>query len=246
MLKYTLSISLYRRPFYTKILLDALNRCYNIDKYQIFISCDVYYYTAFDTKNLRNNSLASLDLAQKFRPHQTQVIKNEPILGCNNNIYQCLNIGFNNNNDFHIHLEDDTIPSKDILLYFEWARNEFRYDENIFSVCGYSKSETNVNDFYYDKVGKSHWFSPWGWGTWKDRYLEIEQNIHNCLFKGWDEKINHCTRKNRYQIFPHISRIQNIGALDGENVSEDYHRKHQYNQFWIENLKKYSYSFSMV
>lgn len=243
--QYTISIALYRRPYYTKLLLDALDKCYNIDKYTIIISCDIYRQTFLDEKNLYRNSVASLEIAKKFRPSQTQIYTNQPIIGCNSNTYKCLNLGFEFNDDFHIHFEDDTIPSKDALLYFEWCRNYFRYNYSIFSISGYSKSSIQPID-HYDKLIKRQWFTPWGWATWKDRYCDIHNTISGCRHYGWDMRINNCTRQNRYEIAPVISRIQNIGAEDGENVTPEYHKEHQYNEFWIESIKKYSYSFDDI
>lgn len=232
----TLSISLYNRPQYTKILLDHLNQCVDIDNYRILICCE--------PKNIE-----VIELAQSFRPYQTKLIINPRLYGCNINIFQCLSLGFLNN-DYHIHLEDDTIPGKDTLLYFEWARHQFKNDQNIFSISGYVNVD-NKTEHYKEKsddvtlVSKRQWFTPWGWATWKDRWNSLQPVLASALNTNysWDVTVHRFCGQ-RKEIFPRVSRIQNIGAELGTFVpSASWHHTHQYNNFWIESIQKYSTNF---
>jgi hypothetical protein len=232
----TLTISLYNREEYTQRLLDHLNDCYGIEDYDISICCEPGF------KSIEK-------LAKKFRPDQTQVIVNNTRYGCNTNIYQCLAIGFSKS-DYHIHFEDDTIPGKDCLKYFEWAKEEYRNNSDIFTISGYVNSNNQTEHYYpmnedIDCVLKRKWFTPWGWATWKDRFKEMEAVWD---FQGrngsWDATINHIARKERCEICPTISRIQNIGANMGTHVpNSEWHSKNHLNLYWIETLNKYPNSY---
>lgn len=225
----TLTISLFNRPKYTKILLDSLQKCYGIEDYKIFISCDP-------------GSNEVIDLATSFNPNQTDVIVNKYRLGCAKNIYQCLEIGFYKN-DYHIHFEDDTIPGKDCLKYLEWAGDKYQNDAEIFNITSYVNANNKTDhylekNFNIDKVLRRRFFSPWGWATWIDRFQEIKQKWSNY---AWDNVINDITRKSRYEIYPTIARVQNIGSEMGTHVpSEQWHKDNQYNEWWIESINEYN------
>jgi hypothetical protein len=234
----TISISLYKRPDYTKILLDHLDRCYGIEQYVTVICCEPV-----------NSEV--IDLAKNFRPNKSYVIVNPKIYGCNWNIFQCLNIGFDNN-DFHIHLEDDTIPGKDFLNYCEWCNKEYINDIDIFSVSGYVNVNNKTEHYhpYSENINLVHrrkWYTPWGWATWKNRWNDIKDELHKKLIqqphKSWDCHLHNIVRE-KYEIFPAVSRIQNIGAEEGTYVySSEWHNKNQYNNFWIESLQQYTNQF---
>lgn len=231
----TLSISLYNRPKYTKILLDALDQCFNMDEYLISIWCEPI-------------DADVINLAKNFRPSQTQLHINPTKYGCNKNIYTC----FVNNflqSDYHIHLEDDTIPGKDFLLYCELCNGMFKNDANIFSVSGYVNYDKRSigKQFYppsteYNLFTQRNWFTPWGWATWKDRWIEIEQAFLQSLSTSgvsWDYYV-HKILKNRVEIFPIVSRIQNIGAEKGTYCpGPEWHYKNQHNRYWVETNKIY-------
>lgn len=233
----TLSITLYNRPKYTQIILDHLDLCYNIDKYNIFIYCEP-------------NNKEVIELAKNFRPQQTQVTINPTKFGCNKNIYQALNYGLSIN-DFHIHLEDDTVPGKDFLVYCEWCREYYKDADEIFSVSGYVNSNNSIEQFIeknieFNSVMIRNWFTPWGWGTWKNRWLSVSDFITpflNTSTISWD-LILHRSIKNKKECFPMVSRIQNIGAENGSFCpGSSWHLKNQYNEYWIETTRQYQTNF---
>lgn len=224
----TISLSLYNRPNYTKIVLEYLNNCFDIENYKIFICCEPF-----------ENEV--IELAKQFRPKQTQVIINLNKLGCNKNIYQCCAIGFEIN-DFHIHLEDDTVPGKDFLIYCEYCRHEFKEDSEILTISGYSRQLSQE----YGIVKKREWFTPWGWASWKNRWnCVIKQAMIDSFYSGttWDIFVNE-RRENKFELAPMVARIQNIGAENGAHCPDaNYHKHVQYNKNWIEVDKIYQKEF---
>lgn len=235
----TLTISLYNREEYTKRLLDSLNECYGLDDYNITICCEPGF-------------KAIEEMAKGFRPNQTEVIVNSRRYGCNTNIYQCLAIGFSKN-DYHIHFEDDTIPGKDCLKYFEWAKEQYRNNSRVFTISGYVNSNNKTEHYYpinkkINTVFYRQWFTPWGWATWKDRFSEMKSAWDFQGVNGsWDATINHEVRRDRYEIVPTVSRIQNIGADMGTHVpNKEWHEIHHYNDYWIEKLNNYTDNFEEI
>lgn len=234
----TLTISLYNRPEYTARLFEALNNCFGIEDYEIYIFCEP-------------DNIDVLRLAADFRTSQTHVFVNPSRFGCNTNIFQCLKYGFKKS-DYHIHFEDDTIPGKDCLKYFEWAKR-YKDDKSIFTVSGYVNSNNGTEHFIpkndnISSVSKRNWFTPWGWATWIDRWNEMkyEWDLSGAM-GSWDAKLNHVLRQGRNELIPTVSRIQNIGGELGTHVpNAQWHRLHHYNEYWIETLNKYPEDYKEV
>lgn len=254
----TITISLYNRPDYTKEVLNHLLVCNKVHEYQIDIFCEP-------------GQPVVEDICKEFKNKHngTQIHINENRLGCNKNIYQCLNYGFGIlNSDFHIHLEDDIVPSKDCLEYFEWTDQNYANDKSVMTVCSYNRyrkpkpknhlsNEIQLNELpnYHNAVAKDAWFTPWGWATWKNRwdnlineYLYDSIYINNTPYNSWDKYIYDCTQKNNMnEVYPVIARTQNIGSNYGSHVpSSQWHKDNQYNEYWIETIQKYSNAFQEI
>jgi hypothetical protein len=220
----TISISLYNRPDYTKSLFNFLDNCMGIDDYKIIITVEPV-----------NDDV--IELAKKFRPEQTSVYVNSRQLGCSPNIYKAINKAFEIS-DFNIHFEDDIMPSKDCLQYFDFCNKEFKKDKSVLSVTGYSRGNNNEPD----KIYKDNWFFPWGWATWKGRWEIIK---YNWPKDQWDVPTTELLLTNKmYQIKPVVARTQNIGSEGGTFVPDaNWHRENQYNEHWIESTKEYKNKF---
>jgi hypothetical protein len=125
-----------------------------------------------------------------------------------------------------------------MLRYFEFCNEKYKDDSEIFTISAYTKNN-NVAEEDYNKIWKYQWFTPWGWGTWKDRWNEL---INDWDFEhkygGWDWNINRRVRKNRYEIKPLLSRTQNIGAELGTYCTPSYHAAEQFNKLWINSTDK--------
>lgn len=237
----TISISLYNRPQYTQRILSNLDQCYDIENYHIFIFCEPV-----------NEEVISI--AKNFRPNQTVVRINPERFGCNKNIYQCWDFGLQIN-DFHIHLEDDTIPAKDFLVYCECLREFYRNDDTIFSISGYVNSDNPNMDILFseksqnfDEYAFRNWFTPWGWATWSNRWSVLKSAFDESLNKesSWDHFV-HSSLKEKLEIYPLVARIQNIGAEQGTYCpGPEWHKNNQYNHYWIETDKEYRTSFCKI
>jgi len=214
----TITMTLFNRPKYTKLVLDCLSKCEDIEKYYLMIFVDP-------------GNQEVVDLANSVKFVSKEVTTNKRKLGCDRNIYNAINNGFKRS-DYNIHIEDDICPGKDMLKYFEFCDYRYRYDPTVLTVCAYHKG--HCDEDHYDRIFRNPWFTPWGWATWKDRWEEIERQWD--FNNAWDIHFNNVIRKDRFEIRPYLARAQNIGELAGAHVSADVFWKDHYNEFWVDSV----------
>lgn len=187
----TLTMVAYRRPDYTRQVLEALASCEGIEEYLLVVSIDY-----------SNMQQSVLDEFRKY-PHRVEIYVQDENLGCAGNTGWTLKRGFervrSEGQTFLIHLEDDTMPSKGFLRYMEWAAEEYAEDKDIFSVSGYRHRSFRKpdNPYYFEGYGneghvyRQHRFTCWGWGTWLDRWETIEQSEQEWFgirFHEWPDE----------------------------------------------------------
>ncbi len=231
-----IAITLCRRPHETKLLFDALEQCYGVEEYQFFISCD-------HDDRYAEQSDEVWELAMDFgKRHACVLHRHEPRLGIDLNKLFIIPKAFRVA-DYVIVLEDDTIPAKDALLFFEQVGDVVKDIEPVFSVCGYNRIDESqlesVASYSPYTVHFKQGFHTWGWATWKDRwekafgdgakaYLEASGDDANGNFDWWLRQDCH----GYVEAYPALPRIQCITAPSAEHTpSDEWHREHEYNEF---------------
>lgn len=242
----TISISLYNRADYTKQVLDALLECSGIEDYFVLIKAEP---AKTENRKLKKEIEDTIKVAKDFKHPNKKIIINETLLGCSKNIYSSIDYCFKNTDtNFHIHLEDDIVPSKDCLRFFEWSSNYYKDTKNIAVVTSYHKNKTIISNIknikpYSNLTQKHIWFTPWGWGTWRDRWLNtLSHKLYDLItdrlipYSSWDTHMNDIIKKeNLFQIYPLVSRTQNIGALNGVHCpSPKFHKERQWTHLFAE------------
>lgn len=150
-------------------------------------------------------------------------------IGGNANAGEALAWAFDIGAAYTVFLEDDIVPMRDMLLWFEWAER-FRSDPKVFTVTGYNQCP----DGAIDEHRFQEWFHAWGFATWRDRWEEFrwteKEPFPNTDAEGRHQDADaylQQIRKSRVEAYPCISRVQNIGAIDGWHVnSPDWHAEH--------------------
>jgi hypothetical protein len=206
-----ITVSAYNRPAYLEQTLAALRSCYGIGDCRVMVLVDP--------------SEASVHSAALAVRYGFQSGTYPERVGCNQAIRNALAYGFNEmGSEFHVHFEDDTVPTRDCLRWFAWARDHYRDDPAVMNVSGYQR----VSNGCLDECGLRRWFTPWGWGVWRDRWLGLHLGwVQGDEATSWDVIVNHGLRAGRYEAFPTVSRIQNIGAEQGTHVpSAEWHAEH--------------------
>ena len=209
MYKPVITMCVYRRPEYTRQVLQFLSKCTGINKYTVFISIE---------KEPHPDVITVID---SFKNIQIKKVPSSNKLGCNGNTHKALSLGFNDS-DYVIHVEDDILLAPDALSYFEWARH-FENHPDVFTVGAWRSSigwlpeggrpKPPQED---QKVSKQRFFTCWGWATWQNRWQSISEKWTKCADNGlsWDNNLNNL-RGTRTEIVPCISRAINIGDNGG-------------------------------
>lgn len=235
-LDITINLIGWRRPRYFKQVIDSLEECHGVEGYSFLVCIDGGYpdRQAEQKEIFLNSSLSTL---------KHEVHMHDENMGCAANAGFAFNKTFRKGCDAVITLEDDTVPSKDFLVFMEWGLSRFKDDRDIFSVTGHMprfKSEFGDDEGVKNAFRKDKGFGCHGWGTWKRIYDEIGTNwfgirwkqggletnyqVHGSEFlevvdidpKGsWAWPMNRFWRRDRYQVMPDVSRILNIGVEEG-------------------------------
>jgi hypothetical protein len=134
--------------------------------------------------------------------------------------------------DFVIAGEEDIVVSSDVLAYMGWAREKFAGDESVLAVVAHNQLGQGWDglqegavpqdaDAEQDVVRLVPYFSPWVWGTWRDRWETVLEPTWDYDLtsgsRGWDNGYDWqiqdrvLPQRNMVCVVPDASRSQNIG-----------------------------------
>ena len=135
--------------------------------------------------------------------------------------------------DFVLLCEDDTQMSEDALRWFEWAAEEFRSDDRVYSIAGYNRSPgsdaAEIDPYgYVFKTGFNSWF----WGTWRDRYAE-----HYGMDGSKYAAVAKAETNGKFDHFVHQKQMLYVTPALGRTLHDDWQSaEHTPNeQWWREN-----------
>lgn len=207
-----ITVSAWQRPDCLEQVLSALDACDGRGEYRVFGWAD---YGPLQAECLR-----------VFANHRVLARGERHKLGCTRTIGECLRYGAMCGGDFHIHLEDDCVPAKGALRWFEWAAKQYKDDQSVMTVAGWAHEPTGQANECRRTVD----FKPWGWGIWRDRLMDL---LNHCAFDPmegcWDTQIMANHLKGRHLVHPCISRIQNIGKDRAAHVpNPEFHAKYHH------------------
>lgn len=206
-----ITMTAYRRPAYTREVLDALAKCAGVTDWLLLPTVE----PGHD------------EVIAAFRDWTASDIRlqvNRERLGLNRNTQEALFRAQQLKPEIVLHLEDDTVPSPDALLYFDWAVRELLIPDvkssdghQILLASGYNKPKTEPLPEQSRTCDTRPIWTPWGWAVDRPRLLWLLANwctrnpkCFTCRFRG-------AYRATRREVFPLLSRIQNIGYEQGEN-----------------------------
>lgn len=221
--KKIITMTAYKRPDYTKLVIDNLKNCIGFEDYLLLARIEPGY--------------PEVEIIFKDLPNCKLIINDGP-RGCGVNTYKILEEGFKRS-DFVIHMEDDTIPGIDCLKYFEYLNKRYKDDNSIFTVSAFNRMSNSeisrLNPTDYFSINKCQSFTGWIWGTWNSRWQEIREKWVNEDPPGWDHNINRNIRKGRYEIVPTLPRSLNIGSENSLHAIPYIWKKCQHSQIWVNN-----------
>jgi hypothetical protein len=207
-----ITMTAFKRTNYFKTVLNSIKNSMDYCRtyLPIYISID-YYSEEIPT------------LVKSIDWTEIHMLINNPSVGCNQNTRNAISYGLSIK-DSVIHIEDDTVMSKDAIKFFVDMLKMFHDDSSIVSVTGYNRTISldldNKSDF--SKIEQQNHFTCWGAAFWKHKAdILLDNWIQTCNKENssisWDSHINDniFIPNKLYQVKPMISRIQNIGAEDG-------------------------------
>jgi hypothetical protein len=137
--------------------------------------------------------------------------------------------------EFVVAGEEDVVVSDDVLEYMEWASRVFEGQPDVLAVCahdmtgcGWDKPSPGNVDASPRRVRLRHYFNPWVWGTWRDKWSGVLlPQWEYCDPPRWGTGYdwNIATRivpAGRFVCaVPDASRSQNIGEHGGVYSTPD-------------------------
>jgi hypothetical protein len=208
-MKINIAISAYNRPEYSRRSLAAIIGAvgYSPEKYNIFCAIDC-----------NENGKTNDEIFSIYAPYSISMATKKR--GCNYNVKEALEFAWQDNPDFVLLIEDDVIISDDALLYIEWAAEKYKDDPSVHTIglWGHDRQlSLPLSEKDHSKVMRKNYFSCWGWGTWKDRWEEMEKKWTtggDHKETSWDTIVS-SHLKETDEILPVISRAYNCGEQGG-------------------------------
>ncbi len=140
---------------------------------KIYISCDGPRKNNNDDKERIQKVKATID---KLIDWDCDLYKlyNRDNLGCRGAMIKAINWFFDNESEGII-LEDDCIPNNEFIPYCSKLLKKYRKNYKVWNIAGtnYQQGLHRGDGSYYF----SKYFHCWGWATWKDRWLNIDEYI---------------------------------------------------------------------
>ncbi len=215
-----ITMVLWNRPDYTRTVLAALRACEGIGDYLLL-------------PHVEPGNEQVLALVNSIDFAETRVTLNPTRLGIGRNTYLAWQDGFRKA-DFIIHIEDDTVPSRDCLRYMEHCRRAYRDDQEIFSISSYNRAPCRSLQHYH--ISRRPPYTCWLIGVWKDRWQWIKSRWNPDPERYATYLTNQLRHYQLDEVYPLLSRSQNIGAENGFHVpSADWHRANHHTEHWAGN-----------
>lgn len=228
-----ITMTAYRRPAYTREVIEALAKCDDIAKWILL-------------PNVEPGHEEVIDAFREFTACECRLSINANRAGLNRNTLAALMRAFHLKADRIVHLEDDTVPSPDALRYFEWGIDHLVANDpkhTILLVSGYNRPRTKPTAEQSHLCETRPIWTPWGWGVDRSRLTWLLTKWCTRNAKCFTCQFRSQYRRTRKELFPLLSRIQNIGYEFGENGrSSEWYRAHHRTPWVAEELTSLPFS----
>jgi hypothetical protein len=206
-----ITMTAYRRPTYTREVLAALAQCDGIADWLLL-------------PNVEPGHDEVIDAFRQWTACESRLNVNKERLGLNRNTQAALLAAWRLRPGVIVHLEDDTVPSPDALRYFDWAVTDLLIRDvpapdghQITFASGYNKPASAPQQNQSHVASTRPIWSPWGWAVDRKRLTWLLANWCTGNPKCFTCRIKHRFCATRREVYPLLSRIQNIGYDLGEN-----------------------------
>lgn len=221
-----IGIPCWKRNAYTVQVIEALRKC--------VIPADTTVSVFLFPEGPFKQSAYSLhgSLVDHF-PLSGVVPGPDTILGCNRNTRRVVEyLATRHPDSFCVVLEDDCVPSPDFLLYTSWAAKVAEGRADVLSVCGFNRVARGASPDPAAAYLHARRFCSWGYGFWPGMLcmmMEAFNGVAADATVSWDVALSRLMMaKDMCEIRPALSRIKNIGAVDGAYNPNEAHHRHRF------------------
>ncbi len=216
------------RPWYLQKVLAALAEAASIENTLVVFSQD-----GADPEVLR--------MVRQWRAGPSLVVKHTPPFcgllsyfwdsdnAAGSNIRFLLNLAFQHTRATGaVVLEDDIVPSRDFILYYQWVFRHVLTSQSIMSVTGFNLNSRlspsqnfdpleHVYELLEDKDQGRPRFTGWSWALTRAMWERVQ---HRWTFRNWDINLSRTMREMGLSAMkPVLARARNIG-MRGINFTE--------------------------
>lgn len=210
-----MSMTAYQRPDYLISVLESLHQVEGVARLPLHVSVE---------PSAKQGEIQAALAWFEMAGHDVDVTVNEARLGCSMNTRAAVERAFAYGHDAVLHLEEDILVGPDLLVYAEWALEQWRDDPGVMAVCCWSDAVPLRRED--TAVELRDWFSPQVWAIWRDRWEDIREDWDpDYKWGGWDWNINRRLRGPRRCAFPVLSRVQHIGLDGGTHTTPESFQK---------------------
>ena len=235
-IKPVIAVTLFNRPSYTRILFNALSKCYGVSDVPVVISQDWNNECEAQCVEVR-------DIANAFLTSHSgggEYFCNNPKLGIDLNKLFVIPKAFERG-DAVIFLEDDMGSlSQDTLNYFIAMGNKFKDDLSVASISGYNRLSASQwaqrrGEVY--GVERCKGFVPWGFLVWRDRWDKMFADNAERYLRETGTQANGLFDHNWHEqgydyIRPVIGRTNHVGGENATHTpSAEWLREHEFCPF---------------
>ncbi len=216
----------FNRPEFTAPMLESLSAVRGIDKHRVIFSLDCPKDSKVD------KGVAQLLYAFDKCERQIHYATNN--IGCNLHTLKMFTLGFlNNNEEWILHLEDDILLAPDSLEMIEDIIASKPAD-NICSISLFNRTLKDEVNGRYKTINKRQWFTPSGIVLRRSAFiLSVERDCYVNRYISWDVNFNTMRKdENMYEIYPILSRSNNIGWYGTHVPSKDWYHNNLEMKYW--------------
>ncbi|HKU56486.1 MAG TPA: hypothetical protein VJP41_05640 [Gaiellaceae bacterium] len=122
-------------------------------------------------------------------------------------------------------MEDDLLTSRNFLAFVNAALATYEGRPDVFSVTGYNYP-LRIPPTYREDAYLSYRSSSWGWGTWRDRWSQVDWSVSDFDEFLGDTRAQELFRRGGNDL-QQMLEMQMAGGLDSWSIRFDYaHYKH--------------------
>lgn len=229
--KAPLILFVFNRPDHTRRMLESLRQNEGIEEHEIIVFRDGPREQDIEKVNEVDNLLGSIDFSKTL-----EVIQSNENKGLANSIIEGVTNVLNKYGKCIV-IEDDLILHRQFVQHIDEALNVYSNRKDIAGICGYTfpiksvlKKTLNTDTFLLPRPAS------WGWGTWNDRWSEVDWEVTDFQNFKRQKKLQHrFNAKGGNDMTPMLIK-QQMGLNNSWAIRWTYHHfKHNLNSVFFKN-----------